>query len=145
MSKARPIILDAKNGGIFVLPIYWTRVLHQINVTWSSLTVVTSCMGVISCLLVYTLLKFVDTLLIFHEGNQTRHWGFSATKSCAFSRDPFVISIFKFKLRVQNIHPGLWFHRFSAVYRHPKLRREIFQLFIKFSATFGVLGKVKEL
>ena len=45
MSKARPIILDAKNGGIFVLPIYWTRVLHQINVTWSSITVVTSCMG----------------------------------------------------------------------------------------------------
>ena len=65
MSKARPIILDAKNGGIFVLPIYWTRVLHQINVTWPSLTVVTSCVGVISCLLVYTLLKFVDTLLIF--------------------------------------------------------------------------------
>ena len=107
-------------------------------------------MGVISCLLVYTLLKFVDTLLIFtaliftKEIRPTLRF-FSATKSYAFSRDIFVISIFKFKLRVQNIHPELWFHRFSAVYRHPKLRKEIFQLFIKFSATFGVLGKVKEL
>ena len=98
-------------------------------------------MGVISCLLVYTLLKFVDTLLIFHEGNQTRHWGFSATKSWAFSCDLLVISIFKIKLRAQNTHPRLWFHRFSAVYRHPKLRKEIFQLSIKFLATFVVFER----
>ena len=142
---ALPMILDAKNSGIFAISIYWTRVLHEINVTWSSITVVTSCIGVISCLLVYTILKFVDTLLIFHEGNQTRHWGFSATKSWAFSCDLLVISIFKIKLRAQNIYPRLWFHRFSAVYRHPKLRKEISQLFIKFLATFVVFGKVKEL
>ena len=49
-----------------------------------------------TCLLVYTLLKFVNTLLIFHEGNQTWHWGFSATKSWAFSCNLFVISTFKF-------------------------------------------------
>ena len=127
-----PIIFDTKNSGIFALSIYWTRVLHEINVTWSSIAVVTSCMGVISCLLVYTLPKFVDTLWIFHEGNQTRHWGFSASKSWAFSCDLYVISIFKFKLRAQNTHPGLWFHRFSAVYRHPKLSKEVFQLFINF-------------